>query len=96
MLQDLGLSLDRVILVEVSDSEIKKRLSGRAQLERRSDDGDGVIAHRLEVYRRQTEPLVAYYEAEGLLDRVNGELSIDEVFAAMEKLAAAQTASRNG
>lgn len=96
MLDDLGLTLDRVVLVEVSDSEIKKRLVGRARLENRSDDSEDVIAHRLEVFRKQTEPLVAYYEGQGLLVRLNGEQSIDQVFMAMEKLAAEKVASGNG
>lgn len=89
MLDDLNLSLDRAILVEVSDKEIKERLVGRAHMEDRSDDSDEVIAHRLEVYRRQTEPLIEYYERRGLLVRLNGERPIDVVFAEMEKLAAA-------
>jgi adenylate kinase len=89
MLEDLGLSLDRTVLVEVSDSEIKKRLVGRSQLEQRSDDSVAVIAHRLDVFRKQTQPLVEYYESRGLLTRINGEQSIDTVFHEMEKLAAA-------
>lgn len=89
MLDELRLPLDRVILVEVSDTEIKKRLVGRAELEHRSDDSHEVIAHRLEVFRKQTAPLIEYYEHRGLLARLNGERSIDVVFDEMEKLAAA-------
>ncbi len=89
MLQDLGISLDKAVLVEVSDTEIKKRLVGRARMEHRSDDNDDVIAHRLEVYRKQTAPLIEYYERRGLLARIHGEQSIDVVFGEMEKLAAA-------
>ena len=89
MLDELDLALDRTILVEVSDTEIKKRLVGRAELEHRSDDSRDVIAHRLEVFRKQTAPLIEYYERRGLLSRLNGERSIDAVFDEMEKLAAA-------
>lgn len=89
MLDELGMSLDRVVLVEVSDTEIQKRLVGRARIEGRSDDSAEVIAHRLEVYRRQTAPLIEYYERRGLLTRINGERSIDEVFVELEQLAAA-------
>ncbi len=88
MLDELNLPLDRAILVEVSDTEIRKRLVGRAELEHRSDDSRDVIAHRLEVFRKQTAPLVEYYERRGLLARLNGERSIDAVFDEMEKLAA--------
>ncbi len=89
MLDELKLSLNRAILVEVADKEIKQRLVGRARMEHRSDDNDDIIAHRLEVYRKQTEPLIEYYENRGLLARINGEQSIDVVFEEMEKLAAA-------
>lgn len=89
MLDELSLPLDRAILVEVSDSEIKKRLVGRAEFEHRSDDSHDVIAHRLEVFRKQTAPLVEYYELRGLLARLNGERSIETVFDELEKLAAA-------
>lgn len=96
MLSELNLSLDRVVLVDVSDKEIAKRLAGRARLERRADDSDQVIAHRLEVYRKQTAPLIEYYECRGLLARVNGEQSIDAVCGEMETLATARAVSRNG
>lgn len=87
MLEEMDLSLDRVVLVEVSDEEIHKRLCGRARLEGRSDDAHQVVARRLEVYRNQTAPLVAYYEQLGLLAHVNGEQSIESVFGALQELA---------
>jgi adenylate kinase len=45
----------------------------------REDDKPEVIRHRLEQYREKTEPLVGYYEDQGLLRRVNGAQSPDEV-----------------
>lgn len=89
MLDEMKMSLDRAVLVEVSDKEIKKRLVGRARLENRADDSEDVIAHRLEVYRKQTAPLIEYYERRGLLARLNGEQPVDAVFAQLEKLVAA-------
>lgn len=46
----------------------------------RPDDAAGVIAQRLEVYREQTAPLVAYYEKAGILRTVAGHGEMDEVF----------------
>jgi adenylate kinase len=89
MLRGMSSELDRAILVDVSDDEILKRLLGRARLEGRTDDESGVVLHRLEVYRKQTAPLIAYYERLGLLTRVNGEQSIDGVFGELQSLAAA-------
>ena len=45
----------------------------------REDDKPEVIRHRLEQYREKTEPLVDYYEDKGLLRRVDGAQSPDEV-----------------
>lgn len=50
-----------------------------APLLKRSDDEETVIRHRLEVYHRSTEPLVAYYRDRGLLREVDAEGSEYEV-----------------
>ena len=50
-----------------------------ARLEIRDDDKPEVVRHRLEQYHSKTEPLVAHYEAKGLLRRVDGSLEPDEV-----------------
>lgn len=50
------------------------------ELYQRDDDRLEVIQHRLEVYQRQTEPVVAYYRQQGLLQEVNGWGSIEEVY----------------
>jgi adenylate kinase len=50
-----------------------------APLEVRDDDKPDVIKNRLEQYRSKTEPLIAWYDDHGLLERVSGEKSPDEV-----------------
>ena len=50
-----------------------------ASLEVRDDDEPAVIRHRLDEYHSKTEPLISYYEDRGLLKRVDGSLSPDEV-----------------
>ena len=52
-----------------------------ARLIQRDDDREEVIRRRLEVYHSQTEPLIAYYDAAGLLRRFEGTRSADEVHA---------------
>jgi len=44
-----------------------------AALEIRKDDNPETVKDRLVVYHRQTEPLVAFYEAKGLLRRIDGD-----------------------
>ncbi|MBC7344999.1 MAG: adenylate kinase [Clostridia bacterium] len=46
----------------------------------RRDDSEDTVTRRLDVYEKETAPLVAYYEQQGLLRNVNGERSIEEVF----------------
>jgi adenylate kinase len=61
-------------------------------LERRPDDRPETVRRRLEVYHEATAPLIDYYEARGLLRRVDGTRSPDEVFAAIRAgLTAAET-----
>ena len=48
-------------------------------LEVRDDDKPEVVRHRLDTYHDKTEPLVAYYEEQGLLKRVNGDRDPEEV-----------------
>jgi adenylate kinase len=50
----------------------------------RADDQPEAIRKRLEAYERDTEPLLNFYEARGLLVRVDGSLGPDEVTAAIE------------
>jgi adenylate kinase len=45
----------------------------------RDDDKPEVISHRLEQYHEKTEPLVDYYDQKGLLRRIDGSPSPDEV-----------------
>ncbi|MDE2060403.1 MAG: adenylate kinase [candidate division NC10 bacterium] len=49
------------------------------QLFQRDDDKENTIRHRLRVYREQTEPLIAYYNKMGLLRRIDGHGTIEEI-----------------
>lgn len=52
----------------------------------RKDDKPEIIKERLEVYKSYTEPLVEFYTEEGLLRKVDGDKSIDEVFDEIVKV----------
>jgi adenylate kinase len=58
------------------------------QLTIRDDDKPDVIRHRLAQYHDKTEPLVAYYEEQGLLKRVNGDQEPEVVSDQIRKLLA--------
>ena len=71
--------ISAAVLLDVPDAAVIDRLAGRG----REDDRAEVVAERLRVYHEQTEPLVEYYAALGLLRRVDGSGTPDEVFAAV-------------
>ena len=50
-----------------------------ARLVIRDDDKPEVVKHRLKQYHDKTEPLVAYYERQGILRRVDGTMPPDDV-----------------
>lgn len=60
------------------------------ELMQRQDDVPEVIATRLDAYDRQTSPLLAYYEQQGLLHTVAGDESPDTVTAAIRHILAAE------
>ncbi|MGO0122038.1 adenylate kinase [Desulfothermobacter acidiphilus] len=51
------------------------------ELYQRSDDTEETVNKRLDVYEAQTQPLIEYYQAKGLLINVDGDQPIDKVFA---------------
>jgi adenylate kinase len=72
-------SLDVVVQLAADDEALVIRLLGRAKDAGRSDDNEGVIRHRLDLYHQQTEPVVSRYADQGILVLVDGIGPIDEV-----------------
>jgi adenylate kinase len=85
MLAELGTPLDLVLLLVVEPEEVVGRLVARGAEQGRSDDTEETIRRRLEVYAEQTAPLIDVYEQRGLVRRVDGMASIDEVTAALRE-----------
>lgn len=77
----LGRLFDAVLYLDVDDDELVRRLLERGQQSGRSDDTIEIINSRLEVYRRETEPLEAFYDNRRILHRINGTGTVDEVAA---------------
>ncbi|MBT9142869.1 MAG: adenylate kinase [Dehalococcoidia bacterium] len=50
------------------------------ELYQRTDDTVETVKQRLDVYRKQTSPLIDYYQQKGILYTVDGARDIDEVF----------------
>ena len=88
MLAELGTDLDMVLLLVVETEAVIGRLVARGAEQGRSDDTEETIRHRLDVYAEQTAPLIDVYEKRGLVRRVDGMASIDEVTAALREAVA--------
>jgi len=85
MLAGLGRRLGLALEFHVPEEVVIERLLGRARNEGRTDDAPEVIRHRLEVFRRQTEPVLEHYRARGILVAVHAERSVDEVQAELQQ-----------
>jgi adenylate kinase len=92
MLDDIGKPLDAVILLQVSDEVATERLRERAAQEGRADDSPEAIANRLRLYHELTELVVDRYQLAGIEVIVDGEQTVDEVFAAIQDALEAVTA----
>ena len=81
MLNDRGMKIDQMLVLDVDHDELVKRLIARAELSGRPDDKDpAVIENRIDVYKEKTEPIINYCNQKGLYQPVNGMGSIDDIF----------------
>jgi adenylate kinase len=79
-LEELGRPLDAVVSFEIDEDELRDRLAGRAEEQDRAEDEDeGAIRRRLELFDRETEPLLDFYGGRGLLVPIQAEGALDEV-----------------
>lgn len=75
---------DAVIMLDVPEDELVRRLVERGIEKGRSDDTEDVIRNRLRVYEDNTAPLVEFYEERGILLRIDGTGTVDEVTERIE------------
>lgn len=78
-----GIGLEAVVYLRVPDDVLVERLLARA---RGADDSEETIRHRLEIYYRETEPLVVRYRERDLLHEIDGDQAPDDVTAAIVKV----------
>jgi adenylate kinase len=79
-LDELGRPLDVVVSLEAGEDELRRRLAARAEeQDRAEDDDEGAIRRRLELFDHETEPLLDFYDGQGLLVGVDAEGDVDQV-----------------
>ena len=104
-LEDMGIKLDKAILLNVDNETIIARLAGRREcpncratyhiqynppkqdgicnecgtaLKIREDDRPEIISKRLDIYHKETEPLIQYFSEKNLLAVVRGCVSVED------------------
>ncbi len=112
LLKDLGRKVDHVVVIDVPDDYLVRRLTGRrtcracnymhhiefdppkkegvcdkcgGELYQRDDDQEATIRKRLKTYHDQTSPLIDHYSTQGVVRKVDGTRSMEQVQDAIQK-----------
>jgi adenylate kinase len=72
--------VDEALQIDVDIEVLINRLAKRSAMEGRSDDAEEAVRNRMKIYSEQTAPVIEYYGGQGLLSRILGEGSIEEIF----------------
>jgi len=85
MLSEIDRPLSVVFELQVPDEVAIERLHKRAVDEGRADDTADAITKRIELYHRETKPLVSHYRLAGNLVGIHGDRSENEVFSEIQQ-----------
>ena len=86
MLNERGMKIDQMLVLDVDHDELVKRLIARAELSGRPDDKDpAVIENRIDVYKEKTEPIIEYCRKKGIYQPVKGMGTIDDIFGRLSE-----------
>ena len=91
MLAERGRQIDLVLELKVDDAVLLSRVEARIKAGGvlRSDDTPETLAHRLEIYYRNTAPLIGFYRQQGKLKTVDGMAPVEAVTAQHATMASA-------
>ena len=78
--------LNHVLLLDVPEEELVRRMTQRAAAEGRSDDTPAAIKTRFQVYQRDTAPLIAHYAQRGVVRRVLGTGTVDGIATEIQRV----------
>jgi len=79
-LTENDIQINKVILLEIPREESLKRLQKRAQIEGRADDSTEAINERLNIYEKETLPVIEKYREKGILLSIDGTPDIQTIF----------------
>ncbi|MES2774374.1 MAG: adenylate kinase [Bacteroidota bacterium] len=79
-------AIDAVLFLKVNEEELISRLIHRAETSGRTDDADPEIQRRRQqVYKNETLPVAEYYTKFDKVEMIDGEGTIDDIFARLQK-----------
>ena len=81
-LKEISIELDYAILFEVDFKILEERIQNRISEsvgDKRSDDNLETLMKRIEVYKKNTLPIVDFYKKKKILKTINGMESIENV-----------------
>ena len=85
-LAERGQRLNHVLLLDVPEEELVRRLTGRAAQEGRTDDTPEAVKTRLQVYQRDTAPVIAHYAQRGIVHRILGTGAVGEIATEIQRV----------
>ena len=115
ILNNLGYDVGNVILIDVDEKTLEKRITGRrtcenckaifiingqemtpaidsvcdicgSKLYQRSDDNLEAFKNRYKMYNEKTKPIIEYYEKKGVLKKIDGNNTPEEVFKMVDEI----------
>lgn len=89
VLRQHRLDLKRVLKFTLPDEEVVRRLGGRLVEQGRDDDGAETVRKRLAIYHEGVKDLVAYYDRQGLLRRIDATAEVETVYQDIAAVCAA-------
>ncbi|MDQ5981889.1 MAG: adenylate kinase [Patescibacteria group bacterium] len=78
-LDDQDWAITYVFYLHVGEDECLKRLRSRSLIESRADESDESIKNRLNIFHKETEPLLVEYSNMGRLHRIDGERTVEDI-----------------
>lgn len=86
LLLEEGHAINHLLMLDVDNEEVVKRILNRGKTSNRADDLDeNIIRNRFAIYEQETSPVFDYYNKKGVAEKVDGVGSIDDIFGRLCK-----------
>ncbi len=75
----------KVFVFEVNEDELIKRILLRGEMTGRSDDTEDSIKVRFEVYKKDTQPLVDFYNEKNLVNVIDAVGEVEDIYNSISR-----------